>query len=107
MAICAAESLSVVTRLADDPIAKRLRLTLGSGHALGSGHGIATLLDSAKRSDDDAAQEASDAPARELVARSPRATPLVPRSRKPSTGTRKSGGSMSYARPSVRGTTHL
>jgi hypothetical protein len=57
MAICAAESLSVVTRQADDPIAKRLRLTLGSGH------GIVTLLDSVKRSDDDAAQEASDVPA--------------------------------------------
>jgi superfamily II DNA or RNA helicase len=38
-AICAAESLSVVTRQSDDPVAKRLRLTLGNGH------GIAALLD--------------------------------------------------------------
>ena len=38
-AVCAAESLSIVTSQSDDPVAKRLRLTLGNGH------GIATLLD--------------------------------------------------------------
>ncbi|MFE8033274.1 helicase-related protein [Thiohalocapsa marina] len=36
--VCAAEALSLVTRHADDPIGKRLRLTLGSGH------GIAALI---------------------------------------------------------------
>ena len=51
VAICAAESLSVVTRHADDPVAKRLRLTLGNGH------GIATFLDSVKRAEEDATQE--------------------------------------------------
>jgi hypothetical protein len=55
MAICAAESLSVVTRQSEDPIAKRLRLTLGSGH------GIAVLLDAVKRSDEDSMQEEWDA----------------------------------------------
>lgn len=40
--VCAAEALSVVSRLADDPVAKRLRLTLGNGH------GLATLLDHVK-----------------------------------------------------------
>jgi hypothetical protein len=54
MAICAAESLSVVTRQSEDAIAKRLRLTLGSGH------GIAVLLDAVKRSEEDAMQEAWD-----------------------------------------------
>jgi superfamily II DNA or RNA helicase len=42
-AVCAAEALSVVTRNADDPVAKRLRLTLGNGH------GLAALLDQVKR----------------------------------------------------------
>jgi superfamily II DNA or RNA helicase len=50
-AVCAAESLSVVTRQADDPVAKRLRLTLGNGH------GVAALVDQIKRSDDDRMQE--------------------------------------------------
>ena len=54
MAICAAESLSVVTRQSEDAIAKRLRLTLGSGH------GIAVLLDAVKRSEEDSMQEAWD-----------------------------------------------
>jgi superfamily II DNA or RNA helicase len=53
-AICAAESLSVVTRLSGDPVAKRLRLTLGNGH------GIAALLDQIKRVDDDHRQEQFD-----------------------------------------------
>jgi superfamily II DNA or RNA helicase len=53
-AICAAESLSVVTRQSDDPVAKRLRLTLGNGH------GIAALLDQMKRGDDDDRQERFD-----------------------------------------------
>lgn len=38
-AICAAEALSVVVNQADDPKAKRLRLTLGNGH------GISSLID--------------------------------------------------------------
>lgn len=53
-AICAAESLSVVTRQATDPVAKRLRLTLGNGH------GIAALLDQVKRDEKDNKQEAFD-----------------------------------------------
>lgn len=53
-AICAAESLSVVTRQSDDPVAKRLRLTVGNGH------GITALLDQINRSDDDALQDAHD-----------------------------------------------
>ncbi|MGC9195289.1 MAG: DEAD/DEAH box helicase [Syntrophobacteraceae bacterium] len=44
-AICAAESLSLVIRQAEDPVAKRLRLTLGNGH------GIAALLDQVKLDD--------------------------------------------------------
>jgi len=50
-AICAAESLSVVTKQSSDPVAKRLRLTLGNGH------GIAAVLDQIKRTDDDRMQE--------------------------------------------------
>ncbi len=42
-AVCAAEALSIVTHQVDDPIAKRLRLTLGNGH------GISALLDQIKR----------------------------------------------------------
>lgn len=42
-AVCAAEALSIVSRQADDPASKRLRLTMGNGH------GIATLLDHGKR----------------------------------------------------------
>jgi ERCC4-related helicase len=53
-AICAAESLSMVTRLSDDPEAKRLRLTLGNGH------GIAVWLDQIRRQEDDHKQEAHD-----------------------------------------------
>lgn len=45
MAVCAAEALSVVAPHAQDPIAKRLRLTLGNGH------GIAALLDQSKADD--------------------------------------------------------
>jgi len=52
VAICAAEALSVVTRQADDPIAKRLRLTLGNGH------GISAVLDQLQRDErEDATQE--------------------------------------------------
>lgn len=53
-AVCAAESLSVVTRHLSDPVAKRLRLTLGNGH------GIAALLDQIKKSDEDNRQEQFD-----------------------------------------------
>jgi superfamily II DNA or RNA helicase len=53
-AVYAAESLSVVTSQSSDPVAKRLRLTLGSGH------GIAALLDQIKRGDDDYRQEQFD-----------------------------------------------
>lgn len=45
-AVCAAEALSVVTRQADDPLSKRLRLTIGNGH------GIAAILDRAKQDDE-------------------------------------------------------
>lgn len=41
-AVCAAEALSIVTRRAEDPEAKRLRLTLGNGH------GIAAMLREAR-----------------------------------------------------------
>ncbi len=41
--VCAAEALSLVARNADDPVAKRLRLTLGNGH------GIAALVDQMTR----------------------------------------------------------
>lgn len=54
-AICAAESLSMVTRLADDPVAKKLRLTLGNGH------GVAKLLDLIHRKDEDQKQEEDEA----------------------------------------------
>jgi superfamily II DNA or RNA helicase len=53
-AVCAAESLSVVTRQSSDPVAKRLRLTLGNGH------GIAALLDQIKRGEEDHRQEQFD-----------------------------------------------
>ena len=53
-AVCAAESLSVVTRQSSDPVAKRLRLTLGNGH------GIAALLDQIKRGSEDLRQEQVD-----------------------------------------------
>jgi superfamily II DNA or RNA helicase len=54
-AICAAESLSVVSRQKDDPVAKRLRLTLGNGH------GIAALLDQTRRHErDDRKQDEHD-----------------------------------------------
>ncbi len=63
-AVCAAEALSFSTRLASDPVAKRLRLTLGNGH------GIAALLDQVKhddvtdkkQDDFDQDQHASDSP---------------------------------------------
>jgi len=53
-AVCAAEALSVVTQQADEGTAKRMRLTIGSGH------GIAKFLDEGQRTDDDAKQEADD-----------------------------------------------
>lgn len=54
-AVCAAESLSLVTRQADDPVAKRLRLTMGSGH------GITSLIDQIQRDEqDDRRQEDYD-----------------------------------------------
>ena len=46
-AICSAESLSFATRMAQDSEAKRLRLTLGSGH------GIASMLDQTKTDEKD------------------------------------------------------
>jgi superfamily II DNA or RNA helicase len=50
-AVCAAEALSFVTRLTEDAVAKRLRLSLGNGH------GIAALIDQVKVDEkDDAAQ---------------------------------------------------
>ncbi|SOE64475.1 Helicase conserved C-terminal domain-containing protein [Burkholderia sp. YR290] len=53
-AVCAAEALSLVTRHAEDPEAKRLRLTLGNGH------GIAAMLREARF---DEPGERVDAPA--------------------------------------------
>lgn len=50
-AVCAAESLSLVTRQAEDPVAKRLRLTVGSGHA------IASLLDETQAATEDKGQQ--------------------------------------------------
>lgn len=41
-ALCAAESLSLVVRNEDDPVAKRLRLTLGNGHGLSAWMGEET-----------------------------------------------------------------
>lgn len=46
-AICSAESLSFATRMAQDSGAKQLRLTLGSGH------GIASMLDQTKTDEKD------------------------------------------------------
>lgn len=53
-AVCAAEALSIVTRQADDRVAKRLRLTLGNGH------GISTLLDQLDCHKDDNQQREFD-----------------------------------------------
>ncbi len=53
-AVCAVEALSFATRLADDAVGNRLRLTLGNGH------GIAALLDRGQRSEDDSKQEKED-----------------------------------------------
>ena len=57
-AVCAAESLSFVTRQSDQTAAKRLRLTLGNGH------GIAALIDQLNRDakDDRKQTEADDTP---------------------------------------------
>lgn len=55
-AVCAAEALSVVARGSSDSFSKRLRLTMGSGH------GIATLIDQVRRdADKDHHQLAADA----------------------------------------------
>ena len=54
-AVCAAEALSVVSRGRDDAFSKRLRLTMGSGH------GVATLIDQVRRdADKDRHQLAAD-----------------------------------------------
>lgn len=54
-AVCAAESLSFVTRQSDNTAAKRLRLTLGNGH------GIAALIDQLQRDErDDCKQTETD-----------------------------------------------
>ena len=49
-AVCAAESLSAAARMNTNSKAQRARLTIGSGH------GIATLLDHSKRTKEDAAE---------------------------------------------------
>lgn len=46
-AICAVEALSFVSSQADDPVSKRLRLTVGNGH------GIAALIDQMTHGEDD------------------------------------------------------
>jgi superfamily II DNA or RNA helicase len=53
-AICAAESLSFVTRQQGDLSVKRLRLTMGNGH------GITAYLDQVTRTEEDARQEEGD-----------------------------------------------
>lgn len=53
-AICAAESLSFVTRQQSDPSVKRLRLTMGNGH------GITAHLDQVTRTEEDVRQEEDD-----------------------------------------------
>jgi hypothetical protein len=60
--LCAAEALSLVVSGREDPVAKRLRLTLGSGH------GIAALIAEVTRTEADAKQDLEDgiAPAAEL-----------------------------------------
>lgn len=60
--VCAAEALSFVTSQADDPIAKRLRLTLGNGH------GISSLIDQLH---DDRQEKQEDADADTSVANIP------------------------------------
>lgn len=45
-AVCAVEALSVTVRNTDDPVAKRLRLTIANGH------GITALLDQIKRDEE-------------------------------------------------------
>lgn len=52
--LCAGEALSLVVSGREDPVAKRLRLTLGSGH------GIAALIDEVTRTEADAQQELED-----------------------------------------------
>ncbi|WP_235528012.1 DEAD/DEAH box helicase [Sphingomonas sp. Leaf38] len=63
-AVCAAEALSFVASGVDDPAAKRLRLTFGSGH--GINHGIAGLIDAGGRSAEDT-QRGEDDPELETV----------------------------------------
>lgn len=53
-AVCAAEALSHVTQLCEDSTLKRARLTMGSGH------GIASFMDSAWECPDDDGSEADD-----------------------------------------------
>lgn len=53
-AVCAAESLSLITSLAENSVAKRLRLTLGNGH------GISALIDQTRHSEKDRHQEEHD-----------------------------------------------
>ncbi|MBL4835037.1 MAG: hypothetical protein JKY26_13790 [Pseudomonas sp.] len=50
-AVCAAESLSFVTRQCDRTVAKRLRLTLGNGH------GVASLIDQLHRDEKEDQQQ--------------------------------------------------
>ncbi len=53
-AVCAAEALSFVTQQTDNPISKRLRLTLGNGH------GIAALIDQIHRHEEDDKKQNED-----------------------------------------------
>ncbi len=66
--LCAAEALSLVVSGREDPVAKRLRLTLGSGH------GIAALIDEVTRTQEDAGQECHDGIAPAPEAEVPAAT---------------------------------
>ena len=62
-AICAAEALSVVTRNSEDPVAKRLRLTLGNGH------GVANILDQYRPDQEDNKQREWDEDQQNAAAR--------------------------------------
>ena len=53
-AVCAAESLSLITSLGENSVAKRLRLTVGNGH------GISTLIDQTRHSEKDQFQDEHD-----------------------------------------------
>ena len=64
-AVCAAEALSCATDQSADPVAKRLRLSMGSGY------GVATLLDQVRRTEEDARQLQTDQESGQAVQEAP------------------------------------